>query len=216
VRDTGVGITGELLPHVFDLFTQADRSLARSKGGLGIGLTLVKALVEMHGGCVTAHSGGLGAGSEFLVRLPLLSCGPTTAAPDERMTGSPVAEAKRILIVEDNVDAAVSLAELVEAWGYEPRAVFHGPGALALLPEFRPQIILCDLGMPGMDGYELVRRLRQAPELDGAALVAVTGYGQEEDRRRTQAAGFHHHLTKPVDPEQLRRFLATLPATARG
>jgi PAS domain S-box-containing protein len=211
VRDTGVGIAPDLLPHVFELFVQGERSLARSQGGLGIGLTLVKRLTEMHGGTVTAHSQGAGAGSEFLVRLPISPespnegdgkpvCGPTAAG------GS-----RRILVVDDNVDAARSLALLLRLWGHTVRTAYDGPSALAAAAADPPEVVLLDIGMPGMDGYEVARRLRAQAELRSALLVAVTGYGQDEDRRRAFAAGFDRHLTKPLDPDALQALLAARP-----
>jgi PAS domain S-box-containing protein len=208
VRDTGIGIPPELLPKIFDLFTQGDRSLDRPEGGLGIGLTLVHRLVHMHGGSVEAHSEGPGHGSEFVVRLPLF----TVPAPGD----SPVQDAessstgfRRVLVVDDNHDSAESMAILLEIWGHEVRAAYDGPSALALATEYRPDIVLLDIGLPGMSGYEVAKRLRELPELKGMVLVAVTGYGQQSDRERTRAVGFDHHLLKPVDPVRLQELLAT-------
>jgi two-component system CheB/CheR fusion protein len=210
VRDTGMGITPEILPRVFDLFTQADRSLDRSQGGLGIGLTLVRSLVQMHGGTVQAFSDGSGLGSEFVVRLPTL----TTAVPQESPNGDgPVHVAdgppRRILVVDDNVDAAESLAMLLRASGHEVLAVHEGRTAIESMQTFRPEVVLLDIGLPVMNGYEVARRLQE--EGDGAEvmLVALTGYGQEEDRSRSHAAGFDHHLVKPVDLEALLELLAS-------
>jgi signal transduction histidine kinase/CheY-like chemotaxis protein len=208
VRDTGMGIPAELLPRVFDLFAQGDRSLARSEGGLGIGLTLVRGLVELHGGRVEAFSAGLGNGSEFVVRLPvpagpaLLSNGREEAQRVERQAG------KRILVVDDNVDAAESLALLLRLAGHEVWTTHDGPAALGLARELRPEVVLLDIGLPGMDGYEVARRLRQEPGLSGALLVAVSGYGQAEDRRRSREAGFDEHVVKPADPTEVGRILA--------
>jgi CheY-like chemotaxis protein len=210
VRDDGTGIRADLLPRVFDLFTQGDRSPARSEGGLGIGLTVAKTLVELHSGRITAHSDGPGQGSEFVVRLPAL--------PEEqkRATGSTLAEDRPssdgvvpscVLVVEDNQDAAESLALLVRLWGHEVQVARDGPSALEKARSFRPEVVLCDLGLPGMDGYEVGRRLRQEVGPGRLMLVAVTGYGHDEDRRRSQEAGFDHHLTKPVDPDALCRLL---------
>ena len=217
VRDTGTGIRSEVLSSLFDLFTQAERSLDRAQGGLGIGLYLVRRLVEMHGGCVQAHSPGPGKGSEFAILLPLLY----EARPDEeRVTARPLSalpagqlgarareSTHKILIVEDNVDSASSLAELLEMLGQQVRAVHDGPAALEAALAFCPDIILLDIGLPGMNGYEVARRLRREPALEGATLVALTGYGQEEDRRKAIEAGFDRHFIKPVDPGALQSLL---------
>ena len=207
VRDTGLGVESEMLPHMFDLFTQADHSVARSQGGLGIGLTLVKKLVELHGGRVEAHSEGLGKGSEFIVRLPALA--------DEVQAGKPeVPEAivetspRRILVVDDIPDSAMSLSELLELWGHDVRAAYDGVGALETARAFLPEIVLLDIGMPGMDGYEVARHLREEANGNVLILVALTGYGQESDRQMTRDAGFDHHLVKPVDMNDLRKLLA--------
>jgi PAS domain S-box-containing protein len=206
LRDTGIGIAAEVLPRVFDLFVQADRRLDRSQGGVGIGLTLVKKLVELHGGTVEAHSNGPGQGSEFVVRLPAVtgecSIGPTAA------TG-PGAELprRRVMVVDDNRDAADSLAVLLTLSGHEVRAAYDGPAALALAGEFRPSLVFLDIGMPGMDGYDVARHLRGEPALDGIALVALTGWGQDGDRRRASAAGFDRHLVKPIEPDAVRQLL---------
>jgi PAS domain S-box-containing protein len=205
VRDLGCGIASEVLPHVFDLFTQADRTLDRSQGGLGIGLTLVKALTELHGGTVSATSGGLGQGSEFSVRLPLASAEDSSAAP----TNAEIAPSarRRVLVVDDNVDAALSLSRLLQADGHEVEAVHDGAAALASAPGWRPDVILLDIGLPGLDGYEVARRLRQHPQTEKTLLIALTGYGQDEDRRRSQEAGFDHHLVKPIERGSLRKLL---------
>jgi signal transduction histidine kinase len=209
VRDTGVGIPAEMLGAVFDLFTQVDRSLDRSQGGLGLGLTLVKRLVAKHGGTVEAHSEGPGQGSEFVVRLPVMSEPPpvATVAPNGRPTA---AGCLRVLLVDDNVDGADSLAALVRLSGHETRVAHDGPGALELAAAFRPQVVVLDIGLPGLTGYEVARRLRADADLSGATLVAVTGYGRDEDRERTREAGFNHHMVKPVVFADL---LALLTAT---
>jgi CheY-like chemotaxis protein len=212
VWDTGIGIAPDLLPRVFDLFTQAERSLDRSQGGLGIGLTLVRRLVELHGGSITASSAGVGRGSEFVVRLPIGSARGVAVAHG----GDPfdlVAEAgkclpRRVLIVDDNVDAARLLARLLEARGHRAEVAADGLTALALAQAHSPDLILLDIGLPGMDGYEVARRLREVRGLDQTLLVALTGYGQAEDRRRTREAGMDYHLTKPVDPRTLADLLA--------
>lgn len=209
VRDTGIGIDVETLPHIFDLFVQAERPLDRSQGGLGIGLSIVHRVVELHGGSVEARSAGRGQGSEFVVRLPLSG---TRVAPEERSgTGAP-GEARRrrrlqVLVVDDNADAADTLGALVPLWGHDVRVAYSGPDALASLDGYRPDVVLLDIGLPGMDGYEVASRLRSETKLGGLCLVAVTGYGTEEDRRRALEAGFERHLTKPVDPEAVRTLL---------
>jgi signal transduction histidine kinase/DNA-binding response OmpR family regulator len=212
VRDTGVGIPAEALASVFNLFTQMDRSLDRSQGGLGIGLTLVRRLVEMHGGSVEARSEGPGRGSEFVVRLPPFREEPVPAdagGADSAQAGSPGC---RVLVVDDNVDAADSLAMLLRLGGCEVRLAHSGADAVEAAPVFRPQLVILDIGLPGMDGYEVARRLRADPVTRGAALVAVTGYGREEDRALSREAGFDHHLVKPVDFGLIRGVLASLAA----
>ncbi|HWE37965.1 MAG TPA: response regulator [Isosphaeraceae bacterium] len=213
VRDTGVGIAPELLPRVFDLFAQAERSLDRSQGGLGIGLTLVRRLVELHGGSIVADSPGVGLGSEFVVRLPIRAADPETSAPDEDRPGA-VADAAdappplHVLVVDDNADAARLLARLLEVNGHHAEVAYDGPTALERAQARPPDVVLLDIGLPGMDGYEVARKLRASVGLDRALLVALTGYGQEEDRRRSREAGMDVHLTKPVDPRTLKELLA--------
>lgn len=213
VRDTGLGVDPDLLPHIFDLFTQADRTPDRSEGGLGIGLTLVKRLVEMHGGSVEARSEGLGSGAEFIVRLPVLAEGQAAAPPlPARVPVVPAADARslRILIVDDNVDAADSIAMLLNMEGHQTRAVNTARAALLAVPDFQPEVVLLDIGLPEMDGYEVARRLREQNGQHRMRLVAVTGYGQPADRRRAQAAGFDEHMVKPVEPTALQDFLRTV------
>src|SRR5262245_26391273 len=208
VRDTGVGIPAEMLAQVFDLFTQVAHSEDRSQGGLGIGLTLARSLVEMHGGSVRAHSDGPGQGSEFVVRLPLLA-ELRSEASGPGVNGRLVeSSARRILVVEDNVDAADSLAMLLRLLGNDVRTAHDGPAALAAARAYRPDVVLLDLGLPRMSGYEVCRRLREEHFANGPLVVALTGYGQDEDRRRTREAGFDRHLVKPVNPEELREVLA--------
>ena len=202
VRDEGIGISAEMLPRIFEPFAQADQGLARSHGGLGIGLTLVKSLVEMHGGQVTAHSAGAGKGSEFVVRIPL----PVEEAGGEEQAAGGAASAgkrKRVLVVDDNVDAAESLAAILRLSGHELRSAYGGPAALEEARSFRPQAVLLDLGLPGLNGYEVARQLRADPLTSACLLVAVSGYGQPEDQARSREAGFNHHLTKPPDLEAL-------------
>ena len=217
VRDSGIGIAPPMLPRVFDLFAQADCSLARSRGGLGIGLTLVRSLVLLHGGTVQARSPGLGQGSEFIVRLPALTRADAPAPNDGDPPVAGREPGSTVLIVDDNVHAASSLAMLVEHWGHSPRVAHDGAQALDMALAHRPEVVLLDIGLPGMDGLEVARRLRQSPGLDHALIVAMTGYGQDEDRRRSREAGFDHHLVKPVDLDQLEKLLvrpAPPPASA--
>ncbi|MFC0253568.1 hybrid sensor histidine kinase/response regulator [Massilia consociata] len=202
VRDNGQGIDPQVLPYIFDLFTQAERTPDRSQGGLGIGLALVKSLVALHGGSVAAYSDGLNRGSEFDVRLPLHLRQDAPAAPAE---GEPALApgAVRVLVVDDNVDAAQMLATLLEAHGHAVTVEYDGKGALERALRERPQAMLLDIGLPDMDGHELARQLRGSPETAGATLIALTGYGQAEDRQRAREAGFNHHLVKPADLGQL-------------
>jgi signal transduction histidine kinase/ActR/RegA family two-component response regulator len=209
VADDGAGIAPELLPRIFELFVQGETGLARSRGGLGLGLTLVKRLVELHGGTVTARSDGPRRGATFTVRLraEVAEEGARAAAP-ALAHGRARGVRARVLVVEDNVDMAALLAEYLRRLGHDVRVANDGVGAMATLSAFTPDVALLDVGLPGMDGYELAGRLR-ARLGDGALLVAVTGYGQESDRRRALAAGFARHLTKPVEPEQLAAVVAS-------
>jgi CheY-like chemotaxis protein len=209
VRDVGIGIAPEMLPKIFNLFIQADNSLARSRGGLGIGLNVVKRIVELHGGRVESSSPGLGQGSEFVVRLPVSKApSPTTVGkPSGKPEHVPTIK-RRILVVDDNVDAAVTTTALLQAWGHEVQAAYSGEAALEKVRSFRPEIILLDIGMPGMTGYDVARRLRAEPSAQGIIIAALTGYGQETDRERSWAAGFDYHFTKPPDPTQLESLLA--------
>jgi PAS domain S-box-containing protein len=210
VRDTGMGIPADMLPRIFDLFTQAERSLARSYGGLGVGLTLVRQLLELHGGSVQAFSDGPGRGSEFVVRLPFLAGVEARPGPGANGAERAGPSAARVLVAEDNRDAAQSLDRLLRMWGHEVRTVADGVAALEVARAYRPDVVLLDLGLPELDGYEVARRLRREPGLGGVLLVALTGYGQEEDQRRTREAGFDHHLVKPADPELLHHVLASV------
>lgn len=217
VRDNGIGIPADKLAKVFDLFVQAERRLDRSQGGMGIGLTLVRKLVELHGGAVEAFSPGVGQGAEFVVRLPTLDPQPERGRSDSggEPSPAPTAPSRRVLIVDDNVDAADSLGLMLRLAGQEVRVAYDGPSALAVAQEFRPQVLLLDLGMPGMDGYALARRLRELPGFAGGVLIALSGWGQEEDKRRSRDGGFAHHLVKPVDPAALQKLLASLDAPER-
>jgi PAS domain S-box-containing protein len=212
VRDTGVGIGPEVLPKLFTAFAQADRSLERARGGLGLGLAVVRALVELHGGEVTVASGGLGKGTEFSVRLPLATGPPAAPAA---VVEAPAAVRRRVLVVEDNADAAETLRLVLELQGHEVHVAHTGPDGVDAAAAVRPEVVVCDIGLPGFDGFEVARRLREQPGGDGMLLVALTGYGQEQDRRRAREAGFHHHLVKPVEPDALCRVLASQLAAGR-
>ena len=207
VRDSGIGIAPDMLPYVFDLFAQAERGLDRAQGGLGIGLTIVKRVIELHGGRVDARSDGVGRGAEFVVRLPALPAAPaeTAAAPLSRPRETVRA---RILVVEDNVDAAETLGALLELLGHEVHVAHDGPAALELARAKTPRVLLVDIGLPGMDGYEVARRAREDPQLRGAILFALTGYGRDEDRKAALDAGFDGHLVKPVTVEALEEVVA--------
>ncbi len=209
VRDTGVGLPPEMLEEVFGLFTQVDPSPDRAQGGLGIGLTLVRRLVEMHGGRVEASSEGLGRGSEFVVWLPKLR-EAETHKPSKPQGDSHNAHAPRlrVLVVDDNVDAAKTLAMLLRLEGHEIRMEHDGLAAVEAAQAYAPDVVLLDIGLPGLDGYEVARRLRAIPALADTVLVALTGYGQEEDRRRSATAGFDHHLVKPIDLQTLASLLS--------
>jgi PAS domain S-box-containing protein len=205
VRDDGIGIPDYVLPQVFDLFAQADRSLDRSQGGLGIGLTLVRSLAELHGGRVEAHSEGTGKGSEFVVRLPSASRSETEGeiAPPTNPGSQDPSPRARILVVDDNKDAAESMATLLEIVGHDVRVTYDGVKAVEAARNFRPHAVLLDIGLPGMSGYEVARQLRGLDETKKAFLIAVTGYGKPEDRVKALTNGFNYHITKPVDPDEI-------------
>jgi two-component system CheB/CheR fusion protein len=216
VRDSGVGIPEHLLPRVFDLFMQGDRSLDRSQGGLGIGLTLVRSLVEMHGGHVEVVSDGPGRGSDFCIRLPLAAAEQEhsdngACSPEGPANGS----ARRILLIDDNADLTSTMSALLKLAGHEVAVCGDGPSGIEAAHECQPEVILIDIGLPGMNGYEVAGRLRQLPQFDRTLLVAVTGYGQADDRRRSREAGFDHHLVKPVFFETLQELLSGPQLTAR-
>jgi CheY-like chemotaxis protein len=193
------------LSRVFDLFTQADRSIDRSQGGLGIGLSLVKNLVQLHSGTVEVSSEGEGRGSTFTVRLPRVESEARSAATAQQnnMPSEKSTWAKSVLVVDDNRDAALTLSMLLSAGGHEVDVAHDGPSALAMAADRRPDVVLLDIGLPNMDGYEVARRLRKDLNLTDALIVAVTGYGQEDDRRRSAEAGFDIHLVKPINPNEL-------------
>jgi len=210
VRDTGIGIAADILPRIFEPFTQSDRAMTRAQGGLGIGLSLALRLAELHGGTVAGHSEGLGQGSEFVVRLPALPAGgaveASPATPVE--VPAPPSSSRRVLVVDDNVDGAESLAMILKVWGHTVRLSHDGPAALEEARRFQPEVVLMDIGLPGMSGLEVARQLRQQPEFAQTLLVAMTGYSQEADRRRSKTAGFDHHFVKPVELESLQVIVA--------
>jgi CheY-like chemotaxis protein len=204
-----------MLPKVFDLFTQIDRTLGRAQGGLGIGLALVKSLVQMHGGSVEARSDGPGQGSEFVVRLAVCSPAGTGSLRTDRaaLAGRSVLTGRKILVVDDNRDAANSLAMLLRCVGAEVHTAYDGPSALEAVRAYHPPIVFLDIGMPGMDGYAVAAQIRQDPECRQVTVIALTGWGQEDDRRRTKAAGFDYHLVKPPELITVTELLSQLPAS---
>ncbi len=204
VRDDGAGIDPELLPRIFDLFVQASRTLDRSNGGLGIGLTLVHRIIMLHGGTTEARSEGLGRGAEFTVRLPVLSRRPSTEKPKTLPAKEPP---RRILVVDDNTDSARSMAILQKRRGHETRTAFTGPDAVSAAADFLPEVVLLDIGLPGMDGFEVARQLRAMPSLESTLIVAMSGYGRDEDRAEGKRAGFDEYMVKPVDLDALRGLL---------
>jgi CheY-like chemotaxis protein len=206
VLDNGSGIAPELLPRIFRLFEQGDRSLARSEGGMGIGLTLVQNLVRMHFGTVEANSEGLDRGSEFIVRLPMM---PVVPAQSSKKAADLEAanEKKRVLVVEDNLDSAETLATMLDMMGHEARVANDGPTGIDVFARFKPSIVLLDIGLPGLSGFEVAERLRADPAASSLKIIALTGYGSDSDRARSKTAGFDHHLVKPVDFEVLEKLL---------
>jgi CheY-like chemotaxis protein len=211
VQDDGIGISAAKLPHIFEPFMQVDTSWQRTQGGMGIGLSLVKEFVELHGGSVEVRSMGQRQGSEFLVRLPVAAgdvSEPVVAAEYPR------GPCRRVLVVDDNRDAAAWLAMILKMMGHEVRTAHDGEAAVAVAAEYRPRLVLMDLGMPKVDGYEAARRMRLQPWGAELFLVALTGWGAEEDRRRTQDGGFDSHLVKPVDMDILKRLIAEMPINA--
>lgn len=210
VRDTGIGIAADTLPRVFDMFTQADRSLEKTQGGLGIGLTIAKRLVELHGGTITAASEGLGRGSEFTVRLPAAAA-PAASSPGPHAEAPRPVVRRKVLIADDNHDAAASLAMLLRTMGHETRTAADGEAAAAAAEAFRPDVILMDIGMPRLNGYDACRRIRATDWGRDVTIVALTGWGQADDRRRSEEAGFDRHVVKPVEPGVLEGLLAEVP-----
>ena len=204
VRDAGVGIPPEQLPRLFELFAQGDRSLARSEGGLGIGLTLVRALAELHGGNVSATSEGPGLGSEFIVRLPAASTMAADHVDAGHFTPKPCIEpssgrGSRVLVIDDNIDLAQAVANLLKLLNYDVWMAHDGPSGLEAARGYRPEVVLLDIGLPGLDGFQVAEQLRREEFGKNVVLIAVTGYGYEDDRQRARAAGFDHFVTKPVD-----------------
>jgi signal transduction histidine kinase/DNA-binding response OmpR family regulator len=214
VRDNGIGIDAALMPRIFDLFAQGERSLDRSQGGLGVGLTLVRRLVELHGGVVTAHSAGVGRGAEFEVRLPCLR----VVGDDTQPASTDLAHAagSRVLIVDDNQDAAETIALYLQLEGHEVKTVRDGPQALASAPVFAPQVVVLDIGLPGLNGYEVAQRLRELPVTRSALILALSGYGQPEDRQRALEAHFDHYFVKPADPQALVDRIAAWQRSRQG
>ena len=215
VRDTGIGIAPEQLPHVFDLFVQVDSSLERAVSGLGIGLTLVKSLSEMHGGSVQVQSDGEGLGSEFIIRLPILEA-PAPVMSVASSLQSRAGQTRRVLVVDDNRDAATSLAMVLELSGFETQIAYDGLQAVASAESFMPDVLLLDIGLPKLNGYEVARHIRAERWGGSMLLIALTGWGQLEDRKKSKAAGFDLHLVKPVDIDELMKLLSEPIATAVG
>jgi CheY-like chemotaxis protein/anti-sigma regulatory factor (Ser/Thr protein kinase) len=214
VRDTGVGIAPDLQPKIFDLFVQADTGLARTNGGLGIGLTLVKRIVDLHEGSVEVRSDGENRGTEFVVTLPALPSNEQVSAPSGPPSLPAGSKPVRILLVEDNPDAAETFTVLLELGGHEVRVAKDGLAAIDAVEDFSPDIAFIDVGLPGIDGYDLATRLRAHPGCHSTILVALTGYGRDEDKKRAAEAGFDHHLTKPVDFALIDRLLANVSSSA--
>ncbi len=213
VDDNGVGIPPAMLGQVFDMFTQVDRSLEKAQGGLGIGLNIARRLVEKHGGRITAESGGEGRGSRFVVRLPVAPADAAAVAAVDHT--SPDSPRRRVLVVDDNADAATSLSLMLESMGHETRTAQDGRDALAVAAGFRPELVLMDIGMPILNGYDACRQLREQPWGRDITIVACTGWGQEEDRQRSKDAGFDQHMVKPPNPSTLAHLIAALPSPGR-
>jgi len=199
VRDNGMGIAPDLLPTLFDRFVQSQRTIDRSDGGLGLGLSIVRSLVELHDGSVAVRSEGIGRGSEFEVRLPACEAAPEASNVATHASASETPESRRILIVDDNSDAAEMLADALAVMGHQTRVAFDGPSGLDAAAGFEPDIAFLDIGLPAMDGYELARRMRSELAFPQLRLVALTGYGQDSDRERSAAAGFDSHMVKPIN-----------------
>ncbi|HKU14473.1 MAG TPA: ATP-binding protein [Steroidobacteraceae bacterium] len=207
VRDSGIGIPQHMLAQIFELFAQTDRPLDRTQGGLGIGLTIVKSLAELHGGSVEARSEGEGQGTELVIRLPAATVAASTGHASPLMDDDPDKRSRRILVVEDNRDAAEVLASYLRAGGHTVHVAYDGGAGFTAALREQPDVVICDIGLPGIDGYEFARRLRAEPRLRRCLLVAVTGYGEPRDRQRGVEAGFAHYLTKPADPREIERLV---------
>jgi CheY-like chemotaxis protein len=218
ITDEGVGISEDLLPQVFDMFTRNGHYNRDSQIGLGVGMTLAKRLVELHGGRISVHSDGPGQGSSFVVKLNLLNVPPLRAVSPvaDPVATNPGRTNARVLIVDDNRDGAQGLALMLDIEGHEVRTAADGLEALKIAEEFQPHVVLLDIGMPGMDGYETARRLRARPWAQSALLCALTGWGQEDDKRRARTAGFDRHLVKPIDPEEISRIVAAVCQSPTG
>ena len=216
MRDNGIGLRADMLERVFNMFEQVDRTYSQVTVGLGIGLTLVRRLVEMQGGSVRAESGGLGAGTEFVVRLPLAtpSIHPEQPGDRERSRAGPV-DFLRVLVADDNEDAAASLAMYLEMAGHAVRVAMDGARAVAIAEEFRPQLAILDIAMPVMDGLEAARAMRAFPEGKGIVILALSGFGQESDRQRSAAAGFDDHLVKPPDLDRIDKIINSISSDSR-
>ncbi|HYJ16721.1 MAG TPA: ATP-binding protein, partial [Candidatus Limnocylindria bacterium] len=211
IKDTGIGLAPEKLLHVFDMFFQVESGKERSYDGLGIGLTLARNLVELHGGTIEARSDGPGKGSEFIVTLPVARVDGGRAASERTETqGMSALPAKRVAVVDDNNLQARSMATLLEMMGYQARVAYDGESAMRMIAEFVPQVALVDIGLPGLDGYELARRLLEMPQARGITLIAQTGWGRDEDRELSRQAGFQHHLIKPIDHQLLEKLLGEI------
>jgi CheY-like chemotaxis protein/anti-sigma regulatory factor (Ser/Thr protein kinase) len=214
VKDNGIGIEASMLPRVFDLFTQVGRSLEQTEGGLGIGLSIAKRLVEMHGGSIEARSEGLGKGSEFIVRLPVAQERARDKAP-ARDLSTPIPSKRRILVADDNPDVAEAFEIMLRMIGHDVETAHDGIEVVEKAEEFRPDIIMLDIGMPKLNGYDAARHFRKQPWAKDVVLVAITGWGDEKDKGRSQEAGFDIHLVKPVDPLALNRILGSVPASKK-
>jgi two-component system CheB/CheR fusion protein len=211
VRDNGTGIAADMLPRVFDMFAQVEQARPQSRGGLGLGLTISRTLVELHGGTIEVHSDGPGRGSQFIVRLPIVAVNHEVGPAKSPTLDRPTLRQRRILVVDDTRVAVYTLGKLLEALGQQVSVAYDAAAALQTARAERPELVISDIGMPGMDGYELARQIRQAPELSAIVLVALTGYGQDSDRRRALASGFDAHLIKPVSVQALQELLESLP-----
>jgi CheY-like chemotaxis protein len=209
VKDSGIGIPPEMLPRIFDMFTQSALALERSQGGLGVGLSLVERLVKLHGGTVTAYSGGEGQGSQFTIRLPALPAPRPRLAESEPSSASATTHRCRVLVVDDNEDSVDSLAMLLRMLGHEVATANDGESGSGVAEQFRPDVAILDIGLPKVNGYDLAKQIREKPWARDIVLVALTGWGQEQHRRRSAESGFHHHLTKPVELDVLQQILAT-------